>query len=104
MVRSIFLIYGILSLILAFIGIFLPVLPTVPLVLLSSFFFSKSSRRFHSWLLRNRTFGPIIKDWEETKSELLYLFAHLAARKALVSPNKMLPTISVKFVPISSAK
>lgn len=68
MVRKIFFICGMLSLILAFLGVFLPLLPTVPLVLLASFCFSKSSARFHTWLLNNKTFGPIIKDWEETKS------------------------------------
>jgi uncharacterized membrane protein YbaN (DUF454 family) len=68
MVRNILLICGILSLILAFVGILLPLLPTVPLVLLASFLFSRSSPRFHRWLLNNNIFGPIIKDWEETKS------------------------------------
>lgn len=67
MVRNILLICGILSLILAFVGIFLPLLPTVPLVLLASFFFSRSSPRFHSWLLNNSFFGSMIKDWEQTK-------------------------------------
>lgn len=66
--KNILLVCGILSLILAFIGIFLPLLPTVPLVLLASFFFARSSTRYHSWLLNNRSFGPIVKDWEETKS------------------------------------
>ncbi len=68
MVRKIFFICGMLSLILAFLGVFLPLLPTVPLVLLASFCFSKSSVRFHTWLLNNKTLGPMIKDWEETKS------------------------------------
>lgn len=68
MVRSILMICGILSLTLAFIGMFFPLLPTVPLVLLSSFLFSRSSTRFHRWLLNNRFFGPMVRDWEETKS------------------------------------
>lgn len=54
---------GWLSLLLGFIGIFLPILPTTPFVLLAAWFFSKGSRRLHAWLLRSKTFGPIIRDW-----------------------------------------
>jgi uncharacterized membrane protein YbaN (DUF454 family) len=48
---------------LALIGIFLPLLPTVPFLLLASFFFARSSERLHSWILSHPTFGPMIDDW-----------------------------------------
>lgn len=55
---------GLLAFALGFIGIFLPVLPTTPFILLSAFFFAKSSTRFYNWLTNHRYFGPIIKDWQ----------------------------------------
>ena len=48
---------------LALIGVFLPLLPTVPFLLLASFFFARSSERLHSWILSHPTFGPMIDDW-----------------------------------------
>lgn len=48
---------------LAFIGIFIPVLPTTGPVILAAFLFSKSSERFDQWLVTNRFFGAIVRDW-----------------------------------------
>jgi uncharacterized membrane protein YbaN (DUF454 family) len=39
------------------------VIPTVPLVLLAGYFFSRSSERFDKWLVEHAVFGPIIRDW-----------------------------------------
>lgn len=63
--KRLFIVLGFFSLALGFIGIFLPVLPTTPFVLLAAFFFSKGSERWHQWLLANPTFGPMIRDWED---------------------------------------
>ena len=60
-----YLIAGWMSLLLAFIGVFLPLLPTTPFVLLAAFCFSRSSEKLHSWLLRHKLFGPLISDWEQ---------------------------------------
>ena len=46
------------------VGVVLPLLPTTPFVLLAAGCFAKSSPRMHAWLLRNRTFGPMIVKWE----------------------------------------
>lgn len=56
---------GALSLALGALGLFLPVLPTTPFVLLAAFCFSKSSPRLHAALLANPIFGPIVRNWEE---------------------------------------
>lgn len=55
---------GGLSLALGFLGVFLPGLPTTPFVLLAAFFFSKSSKRAHQWILDNKVFGKMVRDWE----------------------------------------
>jgi len=62
--RLVWLILGLTSLALGGIGVVLPILPTVPFMLLAAFFFSKSSERLHHWLLTHPRFGPSIEDWQ----------------------------------------
>jgi uncharacterized membrane protein YbaN (DUF454 family) len=62
--RIIFIILGWLCLVLGVFGIFLPILPTTPFALLAAYFFSKSSKSLHAWLLSQKHLGPLIKDWE----------------------------------------
>jgi uncharacterized membrane protein YbaN (DUF454 family) len=52
---------------LAFLGIFLPLLPTTPFLLLAALCFSRGSTRMHRWLKEHRLTGPILKDWEENR-------------------------------------
>ncbi|MBP1630256.1 MAG: ybaN [Bacteroidetes bacterium] len=59
---------GILSLILGILGVIIPLLPTTPFLLLSSFLFLKSSSKLHLWLLNNKYLGKYIKDFEQEKS------------------------------------
>ena len=63
--RFIYLCLGLFSVLLAGVGIALPLLPTVPFLLLAAFFFARSSERLHNWLLSHATFGPMISDWNE---------------------------------------
>ncbi len=49
------------------VGIFIPVLPTTPLLLLAAALYAKSSRRFYNWLINNRILGRYIKDYREGK-------------------------------------
>lgn len=64
--RSLILVIGVLSLVLGIIGIFVPLLPTTPFLLLSAYCFSRGSRRLHDWLVGHRVFGPPIRDWKES--------------------------------------
>ncbi|MCU0970058.1 MAG: YbaN family protein [Rubrivivax sp.] len=50
------------------VGIFLPLLPTTPLVLLAAFCFSRGSARVERWLLDHPRFGPMIRDWRMTRA------------------------------------
>ncbi|MDV7141272.1 YbaN family protein [Tropicimonas sp. TH_r6] len=54
---------GGVSLLLGLIGVVLPLLPTVPFILLAAFCFSRSSDRLHDWLVEHAVFGPSIADW-----------------------------------------
>lgn len=66
MKRTLWLILGLLAVVLGVIGVFLPLLPTVPFLLLAAFCFARSSARLHDWLLSHPTFGPPIADWQRS--------------------------------------
>jgi uncharacterized membrane protein YbaN (DUF454 family) len=67
-VRALFFVAGVAALALGIAGIFLPVLPTTPLVLLAATCFARSYRPFHEWLIAHRLFGPIVREWHEHRS------------------------------------
>lgn len=66
--RPFFFVLGWVSVLLGFIGALLPVMPTTPFLILAAYLFSKSSPKFHAWLLNLPKFGPVIKEWEESKT------------------------------------
>lgn len=55
---------GSVSLFLGILGIFLPLLPTVPFLLLTAYCFARSSERLHSWLMQHKTFGSYIYQYQ----------------------------------------
>jgi hypothetical protein len=62
--RPIYLLLGVVSLAVAFVGLFLPLIPTTGPVLLAAFFFARSSRRIHGWLVGHPRFGRTIEDFQ----------------------------------------
>jgi len=64
-VRFILICLGTLCVALGVIGIFVPILPTTPFLLLAAFCYARSSQRFLHWLLANRWFGAYIKNYRE---------------------------------------
>lgn len=65
LVRGIFMTLGIVFVMLGFIGLFLPVMPTVPFLIVAAACFTRSSSRLEGWLLTHRHFGPLLVDWRE---------------------------------------
>jgi uncharacterized membrane protein YbaN (DUF454 family) len=64
-VRAALIAAGTVFLVLGIVGIFLPLLPTTPFVLLAAACYARGSRRFYDWLLASRTFGPMILEWRQ---------------------------------------
>ena len=61
--RGLWLLAGAVALGLGLLGIFLPLLPTTPFVLLAAFCFSRGSQRWEHWLLHHPRLGPMVLDW-----------------------------------------
>ena len=62
-VRWVWLAVGCLALAAAIAGAVLPLLPTVPFLLIAAWAFARSSPRLEAWLLDHAHFGPLIADW-----------------------------------------
>jgi len=66
-------------------GMFLPLLPTTVFLLLAAYCYSRSSERFHNWLLTNRLCGPYIRNYKSGRgvsarqkvTTLLFLWASI---------------------------
>jgi uncharacterized membrane protein YbaN (DUF454 family) len=65
MLRIVWALCGLLSVGFGVLGIALPLLPTVPFMLLAAFCFARSSPQLHNWLISHPYFGPPIMDWQE---------------------------------------
>ena len=66
-IRLLLVIAGTLSVGLGILGIFVPVLPTTPFLLLATACYARSSERFYGWLLNNKWFGNYIRSYLERK-------------------------------------
>lgn len=75
---------GILSVCFGALGVFLPLLPTVPFMLLAAFCFARSSPRLHDWLMSHPVFGQPVIDWQE--------------RGAIARRGKIAATVSIAAV------
>ena len=55
------------------VGIFIPILPTTPFLLLAAACYIRSSERFYRWLLTNRLFGTYIRNYIEGRGMPLWI-------------------------------
>ena len=63
--RMLYLVTGILAGVLGTIGIFLPILPTVPLYLLAAFCFARSSEKLHTWFTGTRLYRENLESYAQ---------------------------------------
>jgi uncharacterized membrane protein YbaN (DUF454 family) len=68
MIRFVLIALGTIFLALGVVGAVVPGLPTTPFLLLSAACYVRSSQRLYTWLLNQKVFGKIIRDFRETRS------------------------------------
>jgi uncharacterized membrane protein YbaN (DUF454 family) len=83
--RWLWLVGGWAALGLGTVGVFLPVIPTTPFVLVAAWCFSRGSQRMHRWLLEHRWFGSTVRSWEE--------HGVIPLRAKLLSTGIMIPLV-----------
>src|SRR5512134_3134153 len=66
--RVLWAVAGASSLVTGVVGIFVPLLPTTPFVLLAAFCFSRGSARCERWMLEHPRFGPVVRDWRQRRA------------------------------------
>ncbi len=65
--RRLLIVAGTLSTAIGIVGIFVPILPTTPFLLLAAACYLRSSQKFYNWLLNNRFCGLYIKNYLQGK-------------------------------------
>jgi len=78
--RWLLIVLATIFLVLGFIGVFLPVLPTTPFILLAAGLYSRSSPKFYNWIINHHLFGSTLKKWRQdgaisTKSKIVAITA-----------------------------
>ena len=68
MTRGLLIILGWLAVMLATLGVVLPLLSTTPFLLLAAWCFARSSPRFHHWLLYRSWFAPYLRHWQQHRA------------------------------------
>jgi uncharacterized membrane protein YbaN (DUF454 family) len=66
-VKPVWFVLAWISFVIGIIGAFVPILPTTPFLILSAFLFSKSSPRFHKWIMELPIAGAGIRDWQNNR-------------------------------------
>ncbi|MFP7674210.1 YbaN family protein [Marivita sp. S0852] len=90
MIRSIWTVFGAVSLAFAALGVVLPVLPTTPLVILAAFCFTRGSPRLAAMLENHPVFGPILSDWRASGA--------IATRFKVIAVGMMAAAFAVSVV------
>ena len=67
MLKILLISFGFICTALAVLGIFLPLLPTVPFLLLAAACFARGSNRCYAWLLEHRHLGPMLQGYMDGK-------------------------------------
>lgn len=98
MKKSLIVSLGLLNVVLGTAGIFLPLLPTTPFLLLAAYLFARSSERWHTWLLNHKHLGPYIHAFKN-KTGLT-----VAQKVRIGASFTVLMAVSVYFAPLTTVR
>ena len=103
-VHYVLLTVGWSAVILGVIGIFLPIMPTTPFLLLAAWCFARSSQRFHDWLLNHPQLGPTVKAWQsgdglprKLRNRIMFLLWFSLLCTSLILANWWYPAAQIKL-------
>ncbi|MDR3063540.1 MAG: YbaN family protein [Methanobrevibacter sp.] len=98
--------FGTIFLSIGTVGIFVPVLPSTPFVIVAALFYGKSSERAEKWIMRNKYFASYIKNYKEKIGipkdvkikSLVFLWFMLIL--SMIFTNKLMITIVLMVIGI----
>ena len=98
MLRSIYVGVGTCSLVIGIIGVFIPILPTTPFLLLSAACYAKGSKRMYHWFINIHWIGKQIQSYHQGKGistiaktiSILFLWSTITISMSIVWPNTIL--------------
>lgn len=93
--RALYLIAAAISFAFGIVGIVVPGVPTVPFILLTSFFLLRGSPRLNARLHRSKTFGPMLRDWQRYRG--------VRRRVKFVSLATIAATLGVSFALLAAS-
>ncbi|WOT06421.1 YbaN family protein [Shewanella youngdeokensis] len=98
--RGFFLLVGLCSLALGLLGIVLPILPTVPFILLAAYCFARSSERLYQWLMSHPWFAEALQDWQAKRAirRQLKKKAYIVCSVSFIASIVIVPVIWVKVM------
>ena len=82
--KYLYIALGLLSMAVGAVGVVLPLLPTVPFLLLASFFFAKGSDRFHNWFKSTKLYKNHLESFEKNRSMTLLMMHNSIGRATIV--------------------
>lgn len=92
--KFLLIIAGILAVILGTIGIFLPMLPTTPFLLIASYCFVRSSEKLHDWLMYRSIFNRYLQNYIRYRAVTLWT--------KIISISTLWITITISFILIDN--
>ncbi|MGL5439844.1 MAG: YbaN family protein [Filifactoraceae bacterium] len=97
--KVIFIVIGSLAFILGAIGVMLPILPTTPFLLLSSFCFVRGSKKFDRWFKSSKIYKKYLEDFEQNKCMTLKqkIFILVFADIMITFPLVILDNVYIKL-------
>lgn len=100
MIRFFFLIVGSLSLVLGVVGVFLPLLPTTPFLLLTAFCYARGSQRFYDWFIQTGIYKKHLESFVQKRSMTLQtkLTILLTASTMLLFPLIIIDNLHVRIL------